>query len=182
MQAEMVALFERYPIVYSLETNEFVYFSAIDMNLLGTFPADFIEKIPTFKSIDPNGPWPETNKICIFSLNDPSPLIEIGRLLSNDKIFVSSEMQTDNWWYCEVSPRNISKGSAINYLVNNHQVPFSDTVAIGDSMNDYEMIKFAELGIAMGNGDERLKAIADYVTDDITEDGYAKALSHFGII
>lgn len=182
LQEKMVSLFNRFPITYSLETNNIVYFNEINMDLLSTFPDDFLKENPVFQTYDPTRPWPETNKICIFSKDTPEPLIEIGNLLADDTIFITSEMNTRNWWYCEISPRNISKGSAINYLVNSHRIPFTDTIAIGDSMNDYEMIKFAELGIAMGNGDERLKEIAGYVTDDIDKDGYAKALEHFKII
>jgi len=182
LQEEMVSLFDRYPIVFSLETNESLYFSRVDMDLLSTFPPDFLAGEPIYKTFDPNGPWPETNKVCIFSQNSPDHLIEISRLLPDDNIFITSEMQAVNWWYCEISPRNISKGSAIHYLVDTHKIPFADTIAIGDSMNDCEMVKYAELGIAMGNGDIRLKEIADYVTDHIMEDGYAKALAHFDII
>ena len=57
-----------------------------------------------------------------------------------------------------------------------------DAVAVGDSMNDYEIIKEAGLGIAMGNAIEELKAAADYVTADIGEHGIYKACRHFGWI
>lgn len=49
-------------------------------------------------------------------------------------------------------------------------------------MNDYEIIKEAGLGIAMGNAIEELKAAADYVTADIGEHGIYKACRHFGWI
>jgi len=58
----------------------------------------------------------------------------------------------------------------------------SDTVAFGDSMNDYEVVQEAGIGIAMGNAVEELKMVADYVTDDIDRDGVWKACRHFGWI
>ena len=55
-------------------------------------------------------------------------------------------------------------------------------MAFGDSMNDYEIIREAGLGIAMGNACEELKNAADYVTDDIDRDGLWNACRHFGLI
>ena len=44
------------------------------------------------------------------------------------------------------------------------------------------MLEYAGIGVAMGNACDDAKAAADYVTDDITADGLAKALAHFGLI
>ena len=44
------------------------------------------------------------------------------------------------------------------------------------------MLEYAGIGVAMGNACDAAKAAADYVTDDITADGLAKALAHFGLI
>ena len=44
------------------------------------------------------------------------------------------------------------------------------------------MIRFAGIGVAMGNGEEEVKAVADFVTADIDDDGIEKALKHFNLI
>ena len=49
-------------------------------------------------------------------------------------------------------------------------------------MNDYEILKAAGTGIAMGNAVSELKEIADYVTADIEEDGIFKACRYFHLI
>ena len=67
------------------------------------------------------------------------------------------------------------------YLEENGILP-EETIAFGDAENDIEMLRFAGIGVAMGNGWEETKAAADYVTSDIDEDGVAKALRHFGLI
>lgn len=56
-----------------------------------------------------------------------------------------------------------------------------ETIAFGDSENDLEMLRFAGIGVALGNAELEVKEAADYVTDDIDEDGLAKALRHFGL-
>lgn len=57
-----------------------------------------------------------------------------------------------------------------------------EIIAFGDAENDLEMIRFSGIGVAMGNAEEKVKAVADYVTADIDDDGIEKALQHFGLI
>lgn len=57
-----------------------------------------------------------------------------------------------------------------------------EIMAFGDAENDIDMLEYAGIGIAMGNGGEDVKAAADFVTRDIDDDGIAYALQHFGLI
>lgn len=57
-----------------------------------------------------------------------------------------------------------------------------EIIAFGDAENDLDMIRFAGIGVAMGNAAEEIKAVADYVTADIDDDGIAKALQHYHFI
>ena len=57
-----------------------------------------------------------------------------------------------------------------------------EIIAFGDAENDLDMLRFAGIGVAMGNGAEEVKAAADYVTADIDDDGIEKALKHFQLI
>lgn len=57
-----------------------------------------------------------------------------------------------------------------------------DTIAFGDGRNDIEMLETAGLGIAMGNAVDEAKAVADYVTARIEDDGIQKALKKFKLI
>ena len=45
--------------------------------------------------------------------------------------------------------------------------------------NDVEMLQFVNIGVAMGNSSDKVKACADYVTGTVDEDGVAKAIEHF---
>ncbi len=57
-----------------------------------------------------------------------------------------------------------------------------EMMAFGDAQNDMDMMEYAGIGVAMGNGEESLKEIADYVTTDVDDDGVLRALQHFGIL
>jgi Cof subfamily protein (haloacid dehalogenase superfamily) len=68
------------------------------------------------------------------------------------------------------------KGNAIRFAAARAGIALSDVIALGDSMNDYSMIKTAGLGIAMANADARLKAAADMLADSNDNDGVAKII------
>ncbi len=78
--------------------------------------------------------------------------------------------------FFEIMPRGFSKASAMNFVADTLGIPMEETVAIGDSSNDIPMIERAHIGIAMGNATEDVKAIADYVSTDLTENGIENAL------
>ena len=57
-----------------------------------------------------------------------------------------------------------------------------DTIAVGDSMNDLEMLQAAEVGICMANGAPPLKKIADIVCPSVTEDGLYQVFEELQLI
>ena len=61
-------------------------------------------------------------------------------------------------------------------------IPKDNIYAIGDSVNDSEMISFAAHAIAMGNAVPEIKAMAEYVTSDIHEDGLYRAFEHYELM
>ncbi|BDR79955.1 haloacid dehalogenase [Clostridium tetani] len=79
----------------------------------------------------------------------------------------------------EVMSKGISKGNAVNILADMLGIKKEKVMCIGDSENDLSMIKFAGLGVAMGNAAECIKEYADYITDTNNEDGVAKAIEKF---
>ena len=81
----------------------------------------------------------------------------------------------------DVVEKSVSKAEGMKQLCSYFGVPLSCTVAFGDSMNDYEMIQMAKIGIAMGNSVGKLKEAADYVTSSIGEDGIWSACEYFGL-
>ncbi len=57
-----------------------------------------------------------------------------------------------------------------------------EVMAFGDGENDIEMLQYAKIGVAMGNGVSEAKEVADYVTTDIDDGGIEKALKYFELI
>ena len=57
-----------------------------------------------------------------------------------------------------------------------------ETMAFGDGDNDLDMLAFVNTGIAMGNGSENVKKIAEYITDPVDNDGIFNAVKRYGLI
>lgn len=77
---------------------------------------------------------------------------------------------------------NGGKSVGIKYFQSRFGFSTDEIMAFGDADNDIDMLRFAGIGVALGNAKENVKAYADYVTTDIDEDGIYKALVHFGIL
>lgn len=76
----------------------------------------------------------------------------------------------------------VSKFEAIKKVLDYYNIDVSNSIAFGDGGNDLDMLESVGLGIAMGNGDEKLKSKADFVTKKSSEDGIHYALTKFGVI
>lgn len=79
--------------------------------------------------------------------------------------------------FCEIAHPRSGKGNALKFLAKQLSIPQSQTVAIGDGPNDISMLKWAGLGIVIGDAPDEVKAAADWVIDTGTEDGFAEAIT-----
>jgi len=82
----------------------------------------------------------------------------------------------------EFVPNGFSKGSGIVKVCELLGIGIEDTIAVGDSVNDLDMLKVAGVSVAMGNGSDAAKEASDMVTSAISEDGIKNALLELGLI
>lgn len=92
---------------------------------------------------------------------------------NNGNVFVTSG---------EITMEGIHKSFGIDMLLKHSGFNAGEAIAFGDSLNDYEMIKNAGTGVAMGNACDALKQAADIVTSHIDEDGIYNAVKKLGLI
>jgi Cof subfamily protein (haloacid dehalogenase superfamily) len=81
--------------------------------------------------------------------------------------------------FVEGNPLGVSKGDALRRLAAHLEIPQEQVMVIGDQGNDANMIAWAGVGVAMGNGSPEVKAVADWVAPPLTEDGAAVAIERF---
>lgn len=73
--------------------------------------------------------------------------------------------------YLEIVAAGVSKGDALTMLAARLGISMSETLAVGDSLNDREMVMAAGLGVAVANARAELKAVADVVLERSAADG-----------
>lgn len=73
------------------------------------------------------------------------------------------------------------KDIGIKEILQYYNLERSEIMAFGDGDNDVKMLEIAGVSVAMGNGNENVKAVADYITADIDDDGIEKALYYYEI-
>ena len=105
--------------------------------------------------------------------------------VANDDGFIDCEFELCNTGgqNRELSPKGIDKGAgvarALAYLGREGN---ARTFGFGDSGNDLGMLASVETAVAMGNAMPEVRAVADYVTDDVAHDGTVTAMRHVGLI
>lgn len=81
------------------------------------------------------------------------------------------------YYYTEITNKNVDKWTAIEYLIEKLNIKIKEIIAIGDNMNDKLMIKNAGVGVAMGQSNPIIKEMADVVTQDNNNNGVANILN-----
>ena len=84
--------------------------------------------------------------------------------------------------FVDLIPADGGKPCGIRRFMEHYGWRREQTMAFGDGGNDTEMLRFAGIGVAMGNATDGPKTAADYVTDDVDHDGILNALVHFGVL
>lgn len=150
----------------------------------------------TMKASVPNHPFIEKG---MGSLNFPHPE-EDASFYMNRKMYQTllfCEDQTEKLyktrypgfdfirWHrysVDILPAGGSKAEGINKMIERLGFKLKDVYAFGDGLNDLEMLREVGTGVAMGNGVPEAKALADFITSDVSEDGIWNGLKELNLI
>lgn len=96
---------------------------------------------------------------------------------------LSSDMEVmDRGEFYEVSPKEYSKASGIDFVLKHYEIDKEESYVFGDSSNDLSMFKAVKHAVAMGKHDPILDPYAEFITKTVEEDGVLYALQHYGIL
>lgn len=126
---------------------------------------EYSEEIFTKKGLD-------VYKMIVFSFNTDK-LREIQHILSQHSMLAISSSGFGN---LEINHLDARKGLALERYARKRNISISETMAIGDSFNDVDMLKRAGFAVAMGNAPDDIKNLADFVTLSNDENGFAHAV------
>lgn len=82
----------------------------------------------------------------------------------------------------DLGVKHITKAHAIDKLLAYLQADRADTIAFGDAKVDIPMLEYCAYGVAMGNGGEEIRAMADLITDDVDQDGLWNAFCRLELV
>lgn len=178
---ECLDIFHKHGMYCRIETPEGIYTDPQMEALLQTVQADasnselirMQKEIEAGIAIQPYDRYPKKGayKIC-FTSRDLESVEQTKRYLGGRFVYaVHPYADSSSCFNGEIIPKGIDKGKGIELVCSYFGADLKDTIAFGDSMNDYEMMQTAGISVAMGNACEELKKTADYICKNVWEDG-----------
>ena len=198
---QLIKICEENSIYYSVYTEKGIVTKSLNYNIL-FYHKENLKKINSEKTnikIEQNiyeyVENLENNKISKISVCDKDKMVfknilrkmkEIENLdilevahMSRKYIENGTEIVPIEFYYTEITNENVNKWEAIKFLIEKLDIKPEEVMAIGDNMNDKEMLENAGLGIAMGNAAPYIKEFANDVTLDNDNSGVAKAIEKY---
>lgn len=132
-------------------------------------PIRTVEKFVEFVDFDINK--------CLMTA-DPDRAPELERKLQEKYGGVASVYRSEPY-FVEIMPQNVDKAASLDQVLPALGVTRENTVCCGDGFNDISMIRYAGVGVAMGNAQQVVKDAADYITGTNDEDGLVEVIRKF---
>lgn len=135
---------------------------------LGNLPISVLSK----------GEEPQSTIIKMMAVGNPDDLdtaIKDFSLVFGDTF----SLNKSEAFYLEIMQKGDDKAKALSLLLDELNLTKENLLAFGNNLNDLEMLKFAKIGVAVGNAVPALKAESDYVTETNDKDGVAVFLKNY---
>ena len=189
---ECLALFHDHGVYCRIENREGIYTDPQMEELLKHAEADqsnselirMQKEIETGFPIRPYEQYPKRGAYKICFTSSSLEAIEATKPFLEDR-FVYAVHPYGNSAACfngEIIPKGIDKGKGMERICAHFGRDREDTVAFRDSMNDFEMMQYAGISVAMGNACRELKRMADRICKSVEEDGIYYEFLKMGLI
>ena len=198
---EIIKICEENSIGYSIYTEKEILTTALKYNVLYYHkenlkkPEDKKTKISIIQNMEEYIKNDNTSRYLKITVCDEDKIVfdSIIRKLRNLKdievldvshmarktIKQGTEEIAVEYYYTEISRKNVDKWNAIEFLAKKLEIDSKDIMAIGDNINDKQMIENAGLGVAMGQSTPVITNVANEVTSSNNEEGVAKILQKY---
>ena len=122
--------------------------------------------------------WAPQPPIKVIVWNHPDYGVDVAAALE-ERFGAHLSITRTHEWLVEATAAGVDKGSGLRKLCDLLDVEIGRVIAVGDSDNDIPMLRAAGLGVAMGNANERVKAVADWIAPSLDEDGVAATIQRW---
>lgn len=115
---------------------------------------------------------------CLMT-GEPEDLEALEPILAQ-KYFHEAQVFRSEPYFLEITPKNVDKAYCLRHLLDKLGIKREEMVCCGDGFNDISMLQFAGMGVAMANAQEKVREVADYITEnDNDHDGIAEVIEKF---
>ncbi len=118
-------------------------------------------------------------KVNIIAGDDPVDFNQLVSSIQNQRENYSIALYDNRG--CEIVAKGVTKETGLLDLCELVGVDIDDVLAIGDDVNDIEMLREAGVGVAVGNAKEPVKMIADYTCSKMYIEGVIEAIKKFAL-
>ena len=184
--SKIVSFFESERFEMNLETPEAVFMSEITYDMYCSnehrdiSPTANIKEIENLKKlIDFQN---ETvSKISIYT-KEEKQIKELLNSLEERYDLIRGRGKRRGLYVAELCLENINKAFGIQTILDHFNLTVKQTIGIGDSMNDYEMIHYCHIGISVEDGDQELIKAADEICPSPMKDGIFHVFKKYGLL
>ena len=117
------------------------------------------------------------NKLLAIDIKNPQKVTKWENILK--KKYPQLYIVKSTPYFCEIGSRGAKKSKGVEFLRNYWGLKEEEVMTIGDQDNDIDLVQCGGVGVSMGNGTDSLKKCADYITDNVDNDGFVKAVEKF---
>ncbi|WP_157153218.1 Cof-type HAD-IIB family hydrolase [Brachyspira murdochii] len=136
-----------------------------------------------------NLPIPAVDNYYKFLEQNIDEILQINLFVDEKKekelmknIFKNCESSRWHPAFTDVNTKGGGKHIGMDKIIEHYKIDISETMSFGDGGNDITMIEHSAIGVAMGNANKEVKLVANYITDDVDNDGIYNALKHFNVL
>ena len=112
--------------------------------------------------------------ICKIMIADKPETLD--SLVLPERLKTKAKFVRSRPYYLEVVPLNVHKGLGVEAVAARYQLKKAEILGVGDGLNDLELLEASGMKVAMENGADALKQIADVIAPPHDQDGFARLL------
>lgn len=120
----------------------------------------------------------EEDIVKVMMIDEPEILEEAIKKIPKE-VYEKYTVVRSTPYFLEFLSKTCNKGEGLRKLAEHLNIKQEEVIACGDAENDHHMIEYAGLGVAMENGTDATKKIANYITKTNDEDGIAHVIYKF---
>ena len=179
-----VEILRRYGLVPVMEGADFMYYDKDEYNTDVNWYTDLITESlgPKWRPIRGNEDCMRINKISAKMIKGCDAEAACRELSEYYDIIRHESGSGIAGTTIELVPKGFNKAVGISAVCRLFDIPWEDTIVFGDSNNDLAMFEYAAVKVAMGNGSEKIKALADHITQDMFHYGIRNGLEYLKLI